>query len=177
MKRKNATLIIFVEGETELSLFKKMKRDGDIQVKKIVKKNLWNNLINSYTVNIPQNSILIIIFDTDNLTQKKRFIENIHFLLKRKHKVILLQQTPNFEEEIAYCCNLTSSKFISIFCKNKTARVADFKRNFISCSNPMDKLVSMGMDHQKWFKRDLHEVLDHLKAYKSDFVSCFPPMK
>ncbi|EAQ6132130.1 hypothetical protein AXA88_26345 [Salmonella enterica] len=176
MRGGNVAKIIFVEGETEFHLFRHLKNSGRIIAKKIVKKNFWNEDINNYAVSIPKNSLLIVVFDTDKLTQKNRFLKNICFLIKRQHTVALFQQTRNFEEEVAYCCHITTSQLISEFCKNKTSGFSDFKRDFIACSNPIIKLEAMGMKYDRWFTRELNEELRKLKGLKelrSDFMSCF----
>ncbi|EEV5956314.1 hypothetical protein [Escherichia coli] len=171
-KNQNAK-IIFVEGETEYALFQKMKQKGLIKFKKIVKKNFWVDDIKKYAVNIPKNCDLIVVFDSDVIDRVDRFIQNVNYLASRKHSIFLLQQTRNFEEEIAYCCSVTLNKLIASFCKCKTSGVADFKRDFISSSNPFDKLVALGINQDKWFKRELHHSLLSLSKYKSDFSTYF----
>lgn len=167
------TRIIFVEGETEMSLFNYLKKNSTIQAKKIVKKNLWSECIKKYSINIPKNSDIIVVFDSDITNQAERFIQNIKYLMSRKHNIFLFQQTQNFEEEIAHCCSLTTKKLFSSFCKNKTAGANDFKRDFIACNNQVEKITSLGWNKQKWFVRDLDESLQILNAYKSSYMHYF----
>lgn len=167
------TRIIFVEGDTEVSLFNILKKSGTIQFKKIAKKNLWCDCVKSYAVNIPKQSDIIVVFDTDITVQSPRFIENVKFLLRRQHKIILMQQTLNFEEEIAHCCNLTIRNLFTHFCKVRSPSADDFKRDFIACSNKLDKLDQLGWDKNKWFVRNLHNSLTLLAKYKSNYTTYF----
>lgn len=165
--------IIFVEGDTEVSLFQSLKQKNIIQAKKIVKKNLWCEDIKKYSVNIPNKSDLVVIFDTDQVDKADRFIKNINYLLGRKHSVFLFQQTLNFEDELSHCCAITKRKLFSEFCKNRTAGVSDFKRDFIACNNPVDKLKALGINSDRWFVRDLHASLTCLNKYHSNFLNFF----
>ncbi|HBU6168910.1 TPA: hypothetical protein SCR74_003405 [Citrobacter freundii] len=167
------TRIIFVEGDTEVSLFNNLKKNGTIQAKKIVKKNLWNECIKKYSVVIPKNCDIIVVFDIDVITQVDRFIQNIKFLKSRKHTIILMQQTNNFEEEIAHCCSLTPKKLFAKFCKTKSPNADDFKRDFIACTNQLDKLTTIGWDKDKWFVRILHPCINSLHPYQSTYNNYF----
>lgn len=173
MAKITNTRIIFVEGDTEVSLFNNLKKGGAIQAKKIAKKNLWDECIKKYSVNIPKNCDIIVVFDTDVTVQSNRFIQNIQYLISRKHKIILMQQTDNFEEEIAHCCNLTTKRLFNIFCKTKSPGAGDFKRDFIACTNQIEKLTSIGWDKRKWFVRNLHNSLSTLHVYQSNYVTYF----
>lgn len=165
--------VILVEGDTEVSLFQKMKRGGVIGFKSIVKKNLWQDSIKSYAITIPRGCDLLVVFDTDELGQVERFISNVRFLNSRGHNVYLLQQKNNFEEELAWCCGKSVEKLIANFCVKKTSGVNDFKRDFIACKNPIPKLIKLGMQDVRWFARDLHESLHPLVKMKSSFKKHF----
>lgn len=165
--------IILVEGETEFSLFQKMKQDKVISAKTIVKKNLWQESIKNYAITIPKGSDVLIIFDCDEVEQFSRFIENIKFLKSRGHKIHLLQQTRNFEEELAWCCGKSVKKLVADFCVKKTSGINDFKRDFIACSNPLPKLLKLGMQEVKWFTRELHAVLEPVANMRSCFSKHF----
>ena len=143
--------IILVEGETEHSLFQKMKQAKKISVKSIVKKNLWQENIKNYAITIPRGSELLVVFDTDDVGQFERFIGNVLFLSRRGHNVYLLQQKTNFEEELAWCCGKTITRLISEFCSKKTSGINDFKRDFIACNNPIPKLVKLGLEEPGGF--------------------------
>lgn len=173
MAKIQNTRIIFVEGDTEVSLFNNLKKSGSISAKKIAKKNLWDECIKKYAINIPKNCDIIIVFDTDTTLQSARFIQNVEYLLSRKHKIILMQQTLNFEDEIAHCCNMTTRRLFTSFCKIKTPSASDFKRDFIACNNPVEKLTAIGWDKKKWFVRKLHASLQNLIAHKSNYVTYF----
>ncbi|MFU0945797.1 hypothetical protein ACM26Q_08720 [Kluyvera ascorbata] len=161
--------IVFVEGETELALFQKLKQSKKINVKSVVKKNLWQECIKNYAITIPKGSELFVIFDSDEVGQNERFINNILFLSRRGHNIYLLQQSSNFEEEIAWCCGKSVKKLVSDFCTKRTSGVNDFKRDFIACANPVARLVKLGLQDSKWFSRDLHESLHPLRGMKSKF--------
>lgn len=165
--------IMFVEGETEMSFFQKLKRDKRIAIKSIVKKNLWQDNIKNYAITIPKNSELYIVFDSDEVGQAKRFIDNVNFLRRRGHSIFLLQQKNNFEEELAWCCGKTLPKFITAFCVKKTSGVSDFKRDFIACGNPLSKLLDLGLQETILFSRELHEALRPLIKMKSKFSNHF----
>lgn len=165
--------IILAEGETELSLFQKLKQSNKISVKSVVKKNLWQENIKSYAITIPRGSELLIIFDCDDTGQTERFIQNVRFLNSRGHKIYLLQQTTNFEEELAWCCGKSVRGLIDGFCVRRTSGINDFKRDFIACSNPVPKLIKLGMQDKKWFSRELHESLSSINKMKSSFVKHF----
>lgn len=173
MAKTTKVRIIFVEGDTELSFFNKMKQEKKISAKVIVKRNLWQDNIKSYAVTIPKSSELFVIFDCDQISQSERFLQNIALLKSRGHTIFLLQQTNNFEEELAYCCSMPLKRFIENFCSRKGSGVNDFKRDFISCSNPLQKLMQIGMQESKWFSRDLHVVLTNLRSQKSHFSKHF----
>lgn len=173
MKGIDKSRIIFVEGETECSLFQKLKARGTLHAKKVVKKNFWCDDIKKYSISIPNKSDLIVVFDTDAKHAPDRFIANINYLTSRKHSVFLLQQTSNFEEELAYACSISAKKLIQHFCKSKTSGVNDFKRDFISCNNQVDKLVALGMNKNLWFSRELHRSINCLNKYKSTFSHYF----
>lgn len=173
MALKSRVKILFVEGETESSLFKKMKQANLICVKQIVKKNLWAEDIRSYALNIPKNSDVLVVFDSDEVTQIDRFVRNVNFLNKRGHVVHLLQQTTNFEEELSWCCNQSMRCLISCFCPGKTSGINDFKRDFISCTKPLDKLITLGLKPERWFSRELHGSLVALQHLKSSFMKHF----
>lgn len=165
--------LILVEGDTELSLFQKLKREGRIGFKSVVKKNLWQDGIKSYAITIPRGCDLLVVFDTDELGQVERFISNIQFLNSRGHNVYLLQQTNNFEEELAWCCGKSVAKLVAEFCVKKASGVHDFKRDFIACKNPLPKLIKLGLKDVRWFTRDLHESLQPLVKLKSSFKQHF----
>lgn len=165
--------IILAEGDTEVSFFQKMKREGRVGFKSIVKKNLWQDCIKSYAITIPRGCDLLVIFDTDKLGQIERFISNVRFLSSRGHNVYLLQQKNNFEEELAWSCDKSVAKLIAEFCAKKTSGVNDFKRDFIACKNPLPKLIRLGMTDTRWFARDLHESLHSLVKMKSSFKKHF----
>ncbi|MBK0098471.1 hypothetical protein IBT49_20995 [Erwinia sp. S63] len=166
-------IIVLVEGDTELHLFQKMKLSNLISVKTIIKRNLWQESIKSYAITIPNKSEVLIVFDSDEINQSVRFIENVKYLKSRGHKVHLLQQTKNFEEEIAWCCGKKVPKLISEFCPKKTSGVKDFKRDFIACSNPITKILGLGMQEAKWFSRDLHAALESVVSMKLQFSKHF----
>ncbi|MEH4236411.1 hypothetical protein POX60_24535 [Escherichia coli] len=165
--------IIFVEGETENSLFQKMIQQRVIDAKSIVKRNFWQESIRNYAITIPKGSDILIVFDSDEVEQSARFIENVKFLKNRGHKVYLLQQKRNFEEELAWCCGIPVKKLIAGFCAKKTSGINDFKRDFIACNNQLSKLLKMGMQETKWFTRDLHAVLEPVASFKSSFSKHF----
>lgn len=173
MAKMPNTRIILVEGDTEISIFNNLKRLGEIQAKKVVKKNLWCECIKSYSINIPKSCDVIIVFDTDVINQADRFIKNINYLLSRKHNVILMQQTSNFEDEIAYCCSLSIRNLFSKFCKTKTPSPDDFKRDFIACTNQIEKLKNIGWDKKKWFIRQLHPSITILTKHQSNYDKYF----
>lgn len=165
--------MIFVEGETEKSLFENMRRMRVIAVRTIVKRNLWRESIKNYAITIPKGNDIFIVFDSDEVEQSARFIENIKFLKKRGHRVYLLQQKENFEQELAWCCELTVKQFISAFCSKEKSGINDFKRDFIACNNQLLRLLKIGMRETRWFTRDLHTVLAPLASSKSSFSEHF----
>ncbi|EED1400161.1 hypothetical protein JHJ27_002899 [Escherichia coli] len=173
MARRATVTIVFVEGETELSLFKKMKRDNIIAVKEVVKKNFWQDRIHKYAIAIPKGSDIFVVFDSDQVEQSARFIENVKFLRSRGHRVYLFQQTSNFEEELSWCCNKSIPRLIYDFCGKKTSGVNDFKRDFIACNNSPDKLIKLGIREHLWFSRALHDVLKPVADMKSNFSRHF----
>ncbi|MFK3711817.1 hypothetical protein [Leclercia adecarboxylata] len=174
MKNSTNACFIFVEGETEKWLFYNLKQIGKIQAKKIVIKNFWCDDLKKYAINIPKNSIIYVIFDTDVIRTPNKFIDNVKYLMSRKHTVFLCQQTKNFEEELAFCCSISPKKLFNLFCKNKSSGSGDFKRDFISCSNPVSRLSALGINKEKLFSRDLHPSLAQLIENKCIFAEHFP---
>lgn len=173
MAKLRNSRVILVEGDNEVSLFSHLKKEGIIEAKKIAKKNLWDICIKSYSINIPPNSDVIVIFDTDVTTGVDRFIANVEFLAKQKRKVILLQQTKNFEDEIAHCCLLTKTALFKQFCNTPTAQKKDFKRDVNQCGNLLAKLNGLGWDVKKLFVKDLVPCLGKLNPYRSTFSGYF----
>ncbi|CAD6036766.1 hypothetical protein [Escherichia coli] len=165
--------IVFVEGETELSLFKKMKRDKIIAVKDVVKKNFWQDQIHRYAMAIPKGSDIFVVFDSDQVEQSARFIENVKFLRSRGHRIYLFQQTSNFEEELSWCCNKSIPQLIYYFCGRKTSGINDFKRDFIACNDSPGKLIKLGILEHLWFSRGLHDALEPVADMKSNFARHF----
>lgn len=131
MARNNVYLYI-VEGECEqhaLSYLKnKYIESGRILVLNPLQKEITNIRIRSFK----ENTIAILIFDTDTADGVKILEKNIKILRKAKNikDIIIIPQVENFEDELVRASNIRK---IEEFTNSKTKK--DFKRDFLANKN------------------------------------------
>ena len=127
--KKNNKIVYIVEGESEKTFVNAVKNEYIVSGIPYV----FNPLQQSLTARIrtyPQNTCVILIFDTDrvDLERIEKLKNNIKSLEKASniHEIILIPQVNNFEDEIKYTTNI---KQLKDFTNSKTN--SEFKEDFI----------------------------------------------
>lgn len=131
MKKNNIYLYI-VEGDCEEHALTFLKNNY-VQSGKVLRLNPLQKEISQMILrNLKENTIAILIFDTDTLDGTEVLEKNKKILKRSKQikDIILVPQVKNFEEELIRACNI---KKIEEFTKSKSKK--DFKRDFLSNKN------------------------------------------
>jgi hypothetical protein len=156
MKKSNKVVYI-VEGECEKTFINAVKNEHIISGMPYV----FNPLQQSLTTRIrtyPQNTCVILIFDTDRTNPERieKLKDNIRSLEKSSniHEIILIPQVNNFEDEIKYA---TDIKQMKDFTNSKTN--SEFKEDFIKQEKHiLKKLKRNNFDIQKlWSRKPANE--------------------
>lgn len=137
MKRK----IYLVEGETEKKFIKAFQGKYFISGK-IQKFNLWNRDINKIIINL-KCDILIVVYDTDEITNLSRFKDNIEILKKHVTSIILISQDKNLEDELNKSLNKTMFDIFGVDSKK------ELKNKFMKTNNILEKLEKSGYNNTK----------------------------
>lgn len=171
--RKNQSWLVFVEGETEQSLIKELKEIDSLIIKDIKKFNFWDKDAKSLLPLLKSNCSVVIICDTDNLTNIDRFTRNIRQLAKQTKGLYIILQHHNFEDELCYACGCQGSRLFKHFQKkaNTSLSATEFKVNFLSCSNKLQRLQVINFDKNRIWSQVTLADTDLLTVKK--FVSCF----
>ncbi len=135
---RNDRFLYIVEGECEKKLITTFKEQKDIIVSgKVQTFNVVQELLtNMHIRTIKDNTIVILVFDTD--TNNIEIVnENIKFLKKARNikDVWLVLQVKNLEDELVRATNVTQIKNLIGSKSNK-----DYKHDFIHEKNLYDKL-------------------------------------
>lgn len=157
----------FVEGECEekfINTYKMPPIDyflpGKVDVFNILNKKLSKPRI----LNIKNNAIIILVYDTDTF-DTSILDENISMLKENGFNDIYhIQSIKTFEEEIIY-----SSKAKSINTIFKTQGLDEFKAKFIRCGNLKSKLDSVSFDEDKiWTRCSTNPIFSPFSSDKSN---------
>lgn len=149
--RINQRYLYFVEGENEKRLIDVLKTEfqvihaGKTQVFNAVEENLTALRL----MNIAENTVVVLVFDTDT-PKSDTLMENIKKLTDCPSviKVCCIPQVKNIEDELIRSCNIKSIKELT---KSRTDR--DFKRDWLSCNNPAERLKNCGFQIDRlWMK-------------------------
>lgn len=157
--------IIYVEGETERILLKKILK----VIPKVEIFNPWHNRIEKKLrkfETIFEKIEVIILYDADlaQNTSPELFLTNLKTLHQRRVLKGLVQQTNSLEDElIRSCAKLRCNKDLhDLF---NVAGQAEFKNALCQISNPAQKLQDAGFDPAKLWRGELIEALEDYRAY------------
>lgn len=128
----------FVEGETEKKLIEELKKEqnlivsGAVNVFNVVEKRFSNAII----TNLQNNTIAILVFDTDKKTTGI-LVENIRLLKRCRsiREVWCVMQVEDLEDELVRSTDIKQIKDL-IGCRSNR----DFKRDFLKEKRVMLKL-------------------------------------
>lgn len=129
---KNNVYLYIVEGECEEHALNFLKGNY-IQSGKVLRRNpIQSELTNMHIRNIKDNTVAILIFDTDTSDGTKILIKNKKTLesCKKVKDVVLIPQVKNFEEELI---KSTDIRRIEEFTNSRSQ--SDFKRDFLNNRN------------------------------------------
>jgi len=146
-------IIYYYEGETEKKLLHFLKHNKKIRHGKSKKFNLWDMKIKNIARNFPnpKKSALFFVVDTDKITEKDIFINNITQL--RTYNFCLIIQHKNFEDELCYSCEKNNNiqlfkDFYNVSSKDK------FTSKFNKESSVKNKLMDNNFVFEKLWIRD-----------------------
>lgn len=159
-------ITVLVEGENELNYWRKMGFLGNAK-----KFNLWQakaSTMSGLLRKISQDEQIIVIADTDVLTEQNNFIQNFHKLKKHcKLKPQIIWQIQNFEDELCFSCACTCKQLFNHFNAKGTN---EFKGNFNAENQLPSKLKACNHDIEKMWLRsgsemilNTHEIDDFIK--------------
>lgn len=146
---------ILVEGQTEIHYLRKM---GFLGTPKIF--NLWqakDKKLNGLLRQTPSDEQIIIIADTDILTEENRFISNvleINSHCSRKPHIILQQS--NFEDELCFSCGCSLTQLFQHF---NAAGANEFKNKFNKTNQLPNKLATCNHDIGRMWSRSGSETI------------------
>ncbi len=141
----------YVEGENERKLVAVLSRDfkhiqsGKIEVVNVVEKRITH----SYTRKLKNNTIVILIFDTDTMNTSI-LDSNIKFLsnCSKIKDVLCIPQVYNLEDELLRSCNIKNITEILGSSSQK-----EFKRDFNNCFDLGKYLEKSGFDFTKLWRK------------------------
>lgn len=118
--------IVFVEGENEMTYWNKMGFIG-----KVKKFNFWDaqeNTMQGLLRQLPKDTQVIIIADTDVLREQVRFTSNVSKIKRHCIKPpTLILQNRNFEDELCFSCGCTQQELFRHF---DAQNIDEFKTKF-----------------------------------------------
>ena len=137
--RKNRYYQYYVEGETERKLINILKTEfqtiypGKVSVLNPVQEKITPLRIQGFK----KNTIVVLVFDTDNDRNITILEYNIQFLKSNKNivEVLCIPQVNNLEDELLRSCNISNVKELTGSKSNK-----EFKTDILRQSNMKDKL-------------------------------------
>lgn len=135
-----------VEGENELTYWRKM---GFLGTAKVF--NLWQSkdkAMSGLLRVIQPDEQIIIIADTDVLSEQNRFIANVLQIKKHcKLKPHIIWQIRNFEDELCFSCGCRPAQLFQHFdavnadeFKNKFNKVNQLENKLTACNHDRDKM-------------------------------------
>ncbi len=157
MREKKDNILFFVEGQTEQAVLSALNILG-----KTDKRNLWHIDSKKIIRLLKPNTTLYIVYDTDELSQCQRFINNLKQLDKEKKVVslYLIQQTHNLEDELVYACSISKPKLRKEF-KAQNDDELKSKINQCTSDNLFQKLSKLGLNTDKlWTGKHIAELAD-----------------
>ena len=155
----NLIKIFYVEGENEEHFLRHASSGGRIK-----RFNFWQQDVKKIIRRLNQNYCVTIIFDTDAIgdNELRRFFSNIQKLDSICHRVTLLQQSKNFEDELIYSCQ---RKKKDLFDRFNAKSHKEFKRNFNGTTNVMSVLDQLGFDRELMWSKPIIKELKALNRY------------
>ena len=162
MGKKSNVFQYYVEGKTEekviVALKKKYLQPGKVTVLNPVTKEITN----FHLANFKSNTVIILVFDTDNDEKTDILEKNIKTLKAQKpvNRVILVPQIGNLEEELIYGTNIKEIRELIPSKSNK-----EFKPDIIKCSNILEKLDKKSFNIKNFWSRDS---TNKFKKYKNN---------
>lgn len=152
--KKLPNIRVLVEGETEEHYWRSMSFLG-----KLKKVNLWHakdGVIKGLLREIGRDEQVIIIADTDVLSEYQNFIKNIKILKEHcRLPLIILLQHQNFEDELCYSCNCNINALFKHF--NATG-IDNFKSYFIREKRLAAKLNKINHKNDNMWARSDKEI-------------------
>lgn len=150
--RKQDIYHYYVEGEDEKKLLEVLKRGfGCIESGKVDKLNVVQTKFSTARIRtLKPDTIVVLIYDTDVEDGLAILQYNVNFLNKQKgiKQVICIPQVKNLEEELLRACNI---KHITELTKSDSK--ANYKRDFINCSNLSARLTACSFNVVKLWDR------------------------
>lgn len=150
--RKKAIYHYYVEGEDEKRLLEALKRDlRCIESGKVDKVNVIQTRFSVARIRpLKQDTIVVLVYDTDVEENTDILRYNIDFLNKQKgiKEVICIPQVKNLEDELVRACNIRNITELT-----KSASKSNYKSDLISCTNLGVRLQTCGFDISKMWNR------------------------
>lgn len=103
-------------------------------------------------------NILIVVYDTDDITNLSRFKDNIKILKKHVTSIILISQDKNLEDELNKSLNKTMFEIFGVDSKK------ELKTKFMKTNNLLDKLEKYGYNNKKiWNTKYMENKIENVK--------------
>lgn len=167
------TIHILAEGYTEIKLLSVLKDNIKLAKVHTSQFNCWNHSIEKRLIKLTKNgkTTIFIVFDIDILNKVgtniqasiQKFQNNITILLNSGYHVILLQQTENFEDELARAIN---QKKISLFNHFNVNNADEFKTAFLNCNNILVRLEQLGFNETRLWTQTIEPKIAHIPRKK-----------
>lgn len=160
-------ITVLVEGENELTYWRKM---GFLGTAKIF--NLWQSkdkAMNGLLRMISQDEQIIIIADTDVLSEQNRFIANVLQIKQHcKLKPHIIWQIQNFEDELCFSCGCRPAQLFQHFdavnadeFKNKFNKVNQLENKLAACNHDRDKMWARSGSQFSLHSPDLNDFIQN----------------
>lgn len=144
----------YVEGPDEKILIDTIKSDSGLIIsgKVDVFNFIQNFLKQGHTRPLKNNTIVVLVYDTDVEDEKKitTLRYNIQFLKKQSNiiDVICIPQVTKLEDELVRACNIRKIKELTNSKSNK-----DFKKDLLKISNLADRLNNCEFQISKFWSK------------------------
>lgn len=151
MVKNSDVFLYFVEGKTEEKIIKAIRNKYLFSGKVVVLNPVMKKITNLHLTDIKSNTVIILVFDTDNDENIEILKKNIEILKMQKpvKGLIIIPQIGNLEEELVYGTNIREIKEL-IPSKSNT----EFKSDILKCTNVLDKLEAKVFDIGKFWSRN-----------------------
>lgn len=145
---KNNVYLYIVEGDCEQHALSYLKKEYIESGKVLVLNPLQREITKMMIRNFKENTIAILIFDTDTTDGTEKLEKNIEILKKAKNikDIVIIPQVENFEDELI---RASSIKKIEEFTNSKTRK--DFKRDFLANKNLSNLFQKNKFDIKKFW--------------------------